>query len=81
VRGRLTPRRVARGVARRLPRAPWRPHQAPPQLLPRRPVDRVLVTEYDPDGLRAELREAGLEVVELEQVWGELWAEARPREA
>jgi len=39
------------------------------------------VTEYDPDGLRAELREAGLEVVELEQVWGELWAEARPREA
>jgi len=33
-------------------------------------------TEYDPDGLRAELAEAGLEVCELRQVWGELWAEA-----
>ena len=36
------------------------------------------VIEYDPDSLRAELAEAGLEVVDLKQVWGELWVEARP---
>jgi 2-polyprenyl-3-methyl-5-hydroxy-6-metoxy-1,4-benzoquinol methylase len=38
------------------------------------------VIEYDPDSLRAELAEAGLEVVDLKQVWGELWAEVRPAE-
>jgi len=37
------------------------------------------VTEYDPEGLRAELEQAGLGVAELKQVWGELWVEARPR--
>lgn len=36
--------------------------------------------EYDPDGFRAELAEAGLVVTELVQVWGELWAEAKPRQ-
>jgi SAM-dependent methyltransferase len=35
-------------------------------------------TEYDPDSLRAELAQAGLEIDELQQVWGELWAAARP---
>jgi SAM-dependent methyltransferase len=35
--------------------------------------------EYDPETLRAELAEAGLEVIELELVWGEIWAVAEPR--
>jgi SAM-dependent methyltransferase len=35
-------------------------------------------TEYSPEQLDAELREAGLERTELEQRWGELWAVARP---
>ncbi|HUH14400.1 MAG TPA: class I SAM-dependent methyltransferase [Gaiellaceae bacterium] len=35
-------------------------------------------TEYSPEQLEAELREAGLELAELEQRWGELWAVARP---
>jgi SAM-dependent methyltransferase len=34
--------------------------------------------EYDPDGLRAELADAGLEVTELMVVWGEIWASAQP---
>ncbi len=34
--------------------------------------------EYDPDGFRAELAEAGLAVGELIQVWGEIWATAEP---
>ena len=34
--------------------------------------------EYDPDSLRAELAEAGLEVTELIATWGELWAVAEP---
>jgi SAM-dependent methyltransferase len=35
--------------------------------------------EYDPQSFRAELGEAGLEVTELVQSWGELWAVAEPR--
>jgi SAM-dependent methyltransferase len=35
-------------------------------------------TEYSPEQLATELREAGLELVEFEQRWGELWALARP---
>jgi SAM-dependent methyltransferase len=34
--------------------------------------------EYDEQGFRAELAEAGLDVTELLLVWGEIWAEARP---
>jgi len=34
-------------------------------------------TEYSPEQLEAELRDAGLELVELEQRWGELWTVAR----
>lgn len=34
--------------------------------------------EYDPDLLRSELGEAGWEATELQLVWGEIWAEARP---
>ena len=34
-------------------------------------------TEYSPAQLTAELGEAGLELVELQQRWGELWAVAR----
>ncbi|HEU0246661.1 MAG TPA: class I SAM-dependent methyltransferase [Gaiellaceae bacterium] len=35
--------------------------------------------EYDEATLRAELREAGLEISELVQRWGEIWAVAEPR--
>lgn len=35
--------------------------------------------EYDPDGFRSELAEAGLEVTELVLTWGEIWAAAEPR--
>jgi len=35
-------------------------------------------TEYDPESLHGELAQAGLEVDELRQVWGELWVAARP---
>ena len=35
--------------------------------------------EYDPDGFRAELSGAGLEVTELVLRWGEIWAVAEPR--
>jgi SAM-dependent methyltransferase len=35
-------------------------------------------TEYDPDGFRAELEEAGLRVTELLVTWGEIWAAAEP---
>jgi SAM-dependent methyltransferase len=35
-------------------------------------------TEYDPETFRAELAAAGLDVTELELVWGELWAAAEP---
>ena len=34
--------------------------------------------EYDPEGFRAELAEAGLRVTELDVVWGEIWAAAEP---
>jgi SAM-dependent methyltransferase len=34
--------------------------------------------EYDPEGLREELGEAGLEVTELVLRWGEIWAVAEP---
>jgi SAM-dependent methyltransferase len=34
--------------------------------------------EYDPDGFRRELAEAGLAVTELILVWGEIWAAAEP---
>lgn len=34
--------------------------------------------EYDVDGFREELREAGLQVTELELVWGEIWAVGEP---
>jgi SAM-dependent methyltransferase len=37
--------------------------------------------EYDPEGFRAELADAGLHVTELELVWGEIWAVAEPRSA
>jgi SAM-dependent methyltransferase len=36
------------------------------------------VVEYDLRRLTAELHEAGLEPVEVQSRWGELWAEARP---
>ncbi len=36
-------------------------------------------TEYDHESLAAELAAAGLELGELEQRWGELWAVARPQ--
>lgn len=36
-------------------------------------------TEYDREQLVAELAAAGLEVAEIEQRWGELWAVAEPR--
>jgi SAM-dependent methyltransferase len=36
--------------------------------------------EYDPEGFRAELAEAGLQVTELVQIWGELWAATEPRQ-
>jgi 2-polyprenyl-3-methyl-5-hydroxy-6-metoxy-1,4-benzoquinol methylase len=36
-------------------------------------------TEYSPEQLEAELRQAGLELTELQQRWGELWAVARPQ--
>ena len=35
-------------------------------------------TEYEPEELRRELAEAGLEVTDEVLVWGEIWAEARP---
>ncbi|MGH3016782.1 MAG: class I SAM-dependent methyltransferase [Gaiellaceae bacterium] len=35
-------------------------------------------TEYDPEGFRAELGEAGLRVTELVVTWGEIWAAAEP---
>jgi SAM-dependent methyltransferase len=35
--------------------------------------------EYDPEGFRAELSEAGLDVTELILRWGEIWAVAEPR--
>lgn len=34
--------------------------------------------EYDEEGLRAELGEAGLRITELRLVWGEIWAAAEP---
>src|SRR5207237_6966478 len=34
--------------------------------------------EYDPDLLRAELAEAGWDLVEPQLRWGEIWAEATP---
>lgn len=37
------------------------------------------VTEYDREQMEDELESAGLRVVELIQVWGELWVEAKPR--
>jgi 2-polyprenyl-3-methyl-5-hydroxy-6-metoxy-1,4-benzoquinol methylase len=37
-------------------------------------------TEYSASQLAAELKEAGLELDELEQRWGELWAVAKPLE-
>jgi hypothetical protein len=36
------------------------------------------VVEYDRARLVTELEEAGLETVEVQSCWGELWAEARP---
>jgi 2-polyprenyl-3-methyl-5-hydroxy-6-metoxy-1,4-benzoquinol methylase len=35
-------------------------------------------TEYSPEQLEAELRDAGLRLDELQHRWGELWAVARP---
>ena len=35
--------------------------------------------EYDEDGFRRELGEAGLDVTTLRLVWGEIWAVAEPR--
>jgi 2-polyprenyl-3-methyl-5-hydroxy-6-metoxy-1,4-benzoquinol methylase len=40
--------------------------------------DPTHVTEYSPEQLEEELRAAGLELAELLQPWGELWAVARP---
>lgn len=40
--------------------------------------DPTHFTEYDPDGFRAELAEAGLTVTELILIWGEIWATAEP---
>lgn len=40
-------------------------------------LDPTHETEYTADELRAELRDAGLEVEELDQRWGELWVSAR----
>lgn len=40
--------------------------------------DTTHYTEYDPESFRAELAEAGLDVTELELIWGEIWATARP---
>jgi 2-polyprenyl-3-methyl-5-hydroxy-6-metoxy-1,4-benzoquinol methylase len=40
-------------------------------------LDPTHETEYTADELRADLREAGLEVEELDQRWGELWVSAR----
>jgi 2-polyprenyl-3-methyl-5-hydroxy-6-metoxy-1,4-benzoquinol methylase len=37
-------------------------------------------TEYTVEQLRSELREAGIEIEELVQRWGELWAVGRPAE-
>jgi SAM-dependent methyltransferase len=34
--------------------------------------------EYDPESFRAELSAAGLEVTELQLVWGEIWSAAEP---
>jgi 2-polyprenyl-3-methyl-5-hydroxy-6-metoxy-1,4-benzoquinol methylase len=42
-------------------------------------ADPTHETEYSPEQLEAELAEAGLELAELEQRWGELWAVARPK--
>lgn len=41
--------------------------------------DRDHEIEYEEASLRAELRQAGLEVTELVLVWGEIWAAAEPR--
>ena len=40
--------------------------------------DRDHTTEYVPETFIAELSDSGLEVVELEQRWGEIWALAQP---
>lgn len=40
--------------------------------------DRTHFIEHTETELRAELAAAGLEVLELRQVWGELWAACRP---
>lgn len=36
------------------------------------------VVEYDEARLRDELKAAGVEAIEIQSAWGELWAEARP---
>lgn len=41
--------------------------------------DETHELEYDAETLTAEVEAAGFEVAELRAVWGELWAEARPR--
>jgi ubiquinone/menaquinone biosynthesis C-methylase UbiE len=41
--------------------------------------DATHFVEYDPELFHRELGQAGLEVTELVLVWGEIWAEARPR--
>jgi 2-polyprenyl-3-methyl-5-hydroxy-6-metoxy-1,4-benzoquinol methylase len=41
--------------------------------------DPTHVLEYDLENLTAELADAGLDLVHCRIVWGELWAEARPR--
>jgi len=41
--------------------------------------DRDHEIEYDPEGFRSELAEAGLAVTELNVQWGEIWAVAEPR--
>jgi len=40
--------------------------------------DPTHFVEYDPDGFRSELADAGLTVTELLLVWGEIWATAEP---
>jgi len=53
------------------------PLKAEVGLLPYWEEDHAI--EYDPDGFRSELAEAGLDVTELVLTWGEIWAAAEPR--
>jgi hypothetical protein len=69
--GRLAPRRIMRGLERRVPQRSFRP------LLPHGLLAPA-VTEYGPESLQPELTEAGLAVREPSARWGELRAVARP---